>query len=820
MIGYTLKQISEITKGYLVGDESVIINSVEIDSRQVIISSDSIFIAISGKRHDGHDFIEELIDKGISNFIVEVIPRLNLKLKPINFIKVEDSIDALQCIASYHRRHLKMSVIAITGSNGKTVVKEWLAGCLSSKHLVSRSPKSYNSQIGVPISVLMLNENAEWAILEAGISQPGEMHKLKEIITPDYGIFTNIGQAHQENFDDLKQKASEKLKLFSSIKYLYYCRDHEIIHSVLSTQNSISDSSRISWSRKNSDSYLFIRNQEKNTDKTVINLCVEGGDHTITIPFTDDASIENCMHIACFLFHNRFTIDYIQETLSKLTPVAMRLELLRGIKNSTLINDTYNSDINSLKIALDYLATQSQNANKAVILSDIKQTGRDADELYKEVFQLINSYKPDTFIAIGKNISSALPDSDNTRTYINTEEFLSDLQNIEISNHAILVKGARDFEFERIISSLAEKKHTTQLEINLNNLTYNLNYFRSLLKPQTWIMVMVKALTYGSGSHEIANLLQHQKVDYLGVAFTDEGIALRKAGIHLPILVMSPTENEYEDIIDYQLEPEIFSLKGLRNLSLIVNKKQLSEYPFHIKLDTGMHRLGFMPKEVPELLEILEKCSNLKVKAVFSHLAVSDNKAEDNFTHEQINTFNTLYESIAEAVGNKPKRHILNSAGIERFPEAHFDMVRLGIGLHGISSAGKKLRTVSTLRSRICQIKIIPPNETIGYNRRGKLNKIATIGIIPIGYADGLNRKLGNGTGYVICNKKKAPFVGDICMDLSMIDLTGIDALEGDEVIIFGEENPIRNLAEQTGTIPYEILTNVSARVNRIYVNE
>lgn len=820
MAGYTLQKISEITKGELIGNGEVLIRSIETDSRQLLISNDNIFIAIHGERHDGHRYIPDLLKRGIVNFLVEEIPRNLPEHTTINIVKVPNTIQALQVLASEYRSGLKMPVVAITGSNGKTVIKEWLADCLSEKHLVSKSPKSYNSQIGVPLSVWMIKENADWSIVEAGISKPGEMIRLEEIIHPDYGIFTNLGEAHQENFNDPEQKATEKLKLFRSVKYLYYCRDHETIHKVIAQQNSIPEEKLVSWSYIEKDAYLFIRDVKKGTENSVIRIVVENKSHTLTIPFTDEASIENCLHIVCFLFHNRFHEDYIQHALSKLIPVAMRLELLKGIRNSTLINDSYNSDIISLKIALDYLSLQNQHPRKAVILSDLKQTGRNPEELYDEVFRMVASYKPDQFIAIGDNISSAKSSMLNSRKYKTTEEFLSDLKNLDFSNHAILVKGARDFGFENIVSALSEKKHTTQLEINLNNLTYNLNYFRSLLQNKTRIMVMVKALAYGSGSYEIANHLQHQKVDYLGVAFTDEGIALRKAGIHLPILVMSPMAHEYDDIIDYNLEPEIFSPEGLKNFSSVIKRKQLSDYPVHLKLDTGMHRLGFMPNELNVLTASLKEYSNVFIKGVFSHLAVSDNPKENDFTEKQISAFSEMYIKITDALGYKPMRHILNSAGIERFAKAHFEMVRLGIGLHGISTTGKKLKPVSTLRTRINQIKTIPAKDTIGYNRRGKFNRDAEIAIIPIGYADGLDRKLGNGTGYVICGNKKAPFVGDICMDLSMIDVSGIRVREGDEVIVFGEENPIGDIAKQIGTIPYEILTNVSARVKRIYVNE
>jgi len=551
-----------------------------------------------------------------------------------------------------------------------------------------------------------------------------------------------------------------------------------------------------------------------------VNLRIDAVKYRIKIPFSDEASIENCLHIVTFLFHNGYNWTYIQNALDHLSAIAMRLEQVKGIGNCTLINDSYNSDLNSLKIALDFLNMQKQHKKHALILSDIKQTGLLSSELYSRVIQLVQSYKIDKFVAIGPEISAYEGLGAATIRYKSTSEFLTNLEINLFSDHAVLIKGAREFGFEEIVKVLSEKKHTTVLEINLNNLVANLNYFRGLLNPGTKILVMVKALSYGSGSYEIANLLQHEKVDYLGVAFTDEGAALRYAGITLPIMVMSPSEETFEDIIDLNLEPEIYSLNQLKLFSRIVSLSQIPEYPIHLKLDTGMHRLGFMADEIPKLFTLLGECPNIRIKAVFSHLAVADNPAEDDFTKFQIKNFETIYHKISEYLGYKPMRHILNSAGIERFADAHFDMVRLGIGLYGISSNNAQLKAVSRLKTIVGQIKHIPHNETVGYNRHGKLDRDSVIAIISIGYADGLNRKFGNRKGFVLVNNQRADFVGDICMDMSMIDVTDLNVKEGDEVIIFGEENPIQNLANQIDTIPYEILTNVSSRVKRVYLNE
>ena len=813
-----LYQVAGITGGKLQGDGDRLIEHLETDSRRAGMGENCLFIAITGPRHDGHEHIEELLGRGLRNFIVERELLSLKKDKSVNYIQVKNSIHALQDLAAWYRRQLKMPVIAITGSNGKTVVKEWLAQVLSGADIISRSPKSYNSQVGVPLSVWLLDPEADWSILEAGISMPGEMTRLERIITPEYGIFTNIGPAHQENFNSLEQKILEKLELFQHSKTVYYCYDHEEIRRIIEARER--SFSNICWSAKTPECFLFVKKKEKNEKGTSLTLEFMKQTETFVIPFTDEASVENCLHIISFLLHQGKPAGPLKDAIQHLAPVAMRLEQIRGINNSTLINDSYNSDIQSLRIALDFLDMQKQHSLHTLIISDIQQSGQTPEILYGQVADMVRSYHIDQLIVVGRAItkSPALPPG--SGKYSSTKELLAHLHELDLSERAILIKGAREFEFEQIVNALAEKKHTTVLEINTNNLIHNLNTFRSLLKPGTRIMVMVKALSYGSGGFEIANLLQHAKVDYLGVAFIDEGIELRKAGISLPVMVMSPMQEGFEKMIEYHLEPEIYNFMGLRYLSKNVISRQLASYPVHIKLDTGMHRLGFMPGEIKQLADELNKLKNIEVRGIFSHLAVSDNPEEDKFTREQIHQFTELADYLSKHTKSNPILHILNSAGIERFPEAHFDMVRLGIGLHGISSTSLDLKAVSTLRTTISQIKNIPATETVGYNRHGVLKRDSVIAIIPIGYADGLNRKFGNGTGSVLVNGKRASFIGDICMDMSMIDITGLPAREGDEVIIFGEENPIRELAKQIDTIPYEILTNVSERVKRVYLNE
>ncbi len=817
---FNLEQISKITGGKIKGSKTQIVDLLEIDSRRISNKDRSIFIAIKGERHNGHLYINDLYERGLRNFLIEDPSIINSKINDANFVIVPDSVEALQKLAAHYRRQLSMPFVAITGSNGKTVVKEWLFQCLSYKSIVSRSPRSYNSQIGVPLSIWMLNEHASWAIIEAGISRTGEMQKLEKTIGPDYGIITNLGPAHQENFKNLEQKAREKLTLFKHAKIIYYCYDHEIIREAISADRILSSKQLISWSKHCTECFLSVTGTEKKKHYTLLTLSVAKETYKLTIPFTDDASLENCLHIITFLLHNKNDIQAIQHALKDLTPVAMRLEQVRGINNSTIINDSYNSDYNSLRIALDYLSMQKQHKKYALILSDIQQSGQTSNELYSGVMKLLSSYQIDQLIAIGPHLSNFRNLPAGTIRYETTGELLNSLSGFDLSDHSILIKGAREFGFEEIVKALSEKKHTTVLEINLNHLVSNLNYFRNSLQAGTKIMVMVKALSYGSGSYEIASLLQHEKVDYLGVAFADEGVELRQAGITLPILIMLPSADSYEKLIEYQLEPEIYSFSGLEAISKVISASQIIDYPVQIKLDSGMHRLGFMPDEIPELAKRLSTYRNIKVKALFSHLAASDSPDEDAFTTKQIQIFQDMYNTLSNHIGYKPLRHIVNSAGIERFPQAHYEMVRLGIGLHGISGIQKKLKTISTLKTQISQIKSVTRNDTIGYNRRGRVDRDSSIAIIPVGYADGLNRKLGNHNGQVVIKDQYVPFVGDICMDMCMIDVTGLKVREGDEVIVFGEKNPIHELAKKIDTIPYEVLTSISSRVNRIYINE
>lgn len=820
MSQYSLEQISKIIDGEIIGNPNLTIRYLLIDSRGVDYPYDSLFFAIKGVRHDGHKFTADLYKAGVRSFVVEQLPENHEKLTEATFLRVKNTLDALQRLAAWHRQQFTNPVLAITGSNGKTIVKEWIYQSIHTEKYVARSPKSFNSQVGVPLSLWQIEPQHDIAIIEAGISEPGEMEKLEMMIKPDIGIITNIGEPHQENFTNYRQKCAEKLKLFKDCRQLIYCKDHTVISELIESQD-FTNIKLFTWSFRTSAD-LQIINIEKENSHTRINGLFHGEALELKIPFVDDASVENSLHVLSFLLLLGYDKNIIGERLLNLAPVAMRLELKRGIHNCTIINDSYNSDLGSLSIALDFLNHQNQHDNKTVILSDILQSGKSGDQLYTEVSKLLSQKNVTRFIGIGKNLSNqAKVFAPKSVFYPTTADFLKNFRKENFSDETILLKGSRSFEFEKILRVLEDKAHETVLEINLNAMVHNLNYFRSKLNPGTKIVTMVKAFSYGSGSFEIANILQFQRVDYLAVAFADEGVALREAGISTPIMVMNPEKSSFDQIIRYQLEPEIYSFKVLEQFAKVVDSFGLVRYPVHLKLDTGMHRLGFMEHEIDALIDVLKNQEDLQVKSIFSHLAGADENQFDEFTETQIGKFEAMSGKILAAAPYKILRHILNSAGIERFPQAQYDMVRLGIGLYGISALDSMhVKQVSTLKTVILQIKQIETNETVGYSRRFKASKSTTIGIIPIGYADGLHRTLGNGVGKVLVNNTLVPIIGSICMDMSMIDLTGIDAHEGDEVTIFGESYPITEIASQMNTIPYEVLTSVSQRVKRVYYQE
>lgn len=823
---YTVSSISEIVNGRLIKQSGdAVIEHLQIDSRKITHPAESLFFAIITSHRNGHKYIDEVYKKGVRNFIISEEPLIN-NYPEANFIIVVDTLKALQQLAAHHRRQFSIPVIGITGSNGKTIVKEWLNQLLEDRFNIVRSPKSYNSQIGVPLSVWQLHEGHELAIFEAGISQAGEMQQLADIIQPTIGIFTNIGEAHQEGFNSVDEKVKEKAILFQHAQQLVFCSDYVIISKTVLLYNA----KKFDWS-KNQKAWLTIKQIEKHNYETTIKAKYNDESISIIIPFTDDASIENAIHCWSVLLILNISQQEIHEKMKQLRPIGMRLEMKKGINNCTIINDSYSADLSSLQIALNFLSQQKQHTKRTVILTDFLQSGKTDKELYSSIAYELHRNNISRIIGIGEKIKQlpdyfTLKEKEKTITsfYSTVNDFLKDFDSNQFAGELILIKGARAFELERISRLLEQKTHQTVLEINLNAVAHNLKEFRKQLKSSTKIMAMVKAFSYGSGSYEIASLLQFHKVDYLAVAYADEGVELRKAGITLPIMVMTAEEETYPALAEYDLEPEIYSFNILQSFAAFLHKEGLQSYPVHIKLDTGMHRLGFMPEEIPELCEQLKHKSYFKVQSVFSHLAASEDATLDDFTLQQYHLFSNSVKLIEENLGYSFIKHIDNSAGILRHPQLQMDMVRLGIGLYGINSSNSpllQLQEVSSLKTTIAQIKKIKANETVGYGRKGKVDKDAVIATVRIGYADGYSRKLGNGVGKMLVNGISVPVIGNVCMDMTMLNITGIDNVnEGDDVIVFGQELSINEVAKAAQTIPYEIMTGISQRVKRIYFEE
>ncbi len=820
MGSYNINTIKKILNARAIIVNNSVINSLIYDSRSLVSPIDSLFFALKGKQRDGHAFIKDLYNRNIRNFVVNKLPADREYFAKANFLIVEDTLLALQKVAQYHREQFNGQVVGITGSNGKTIIKEWLFHMLYNKKKVVSSPKSYNSAIGVPLSIWLLDESHETGVFEAGISFPGEMEILYNIIKPDIGIFTNIGDAHQENFSNLKQKVNEKLLLFKSCNTLIYNKDNKLIHEQITKNENLKNVKLFRWSLKGA-SDIQITEIISNRRSTKINGIYNRIKYSIIIPFTDKASIENAIHVWAYLLNQQIDNKYIKSQFIDLPPVAMRLELREGINSCTIINDSYNSDIGSLAIALDLLNQQNQHDKKTLILSDILQSGYKESDLYSEVAKIIKIKNINRFIGIGDSIlknRNLFPD--NSEFYKSTENLLSKFNSTKFNKEAILLKGARVFQFERISGLLEKKSHRTVMEINLSSMLHNLNYYKSLVSEKTGIIAVVKAFSYGTGSYEIANLLQYHGVSYLAVAYTDEGVQLRKAGINIPILVMNPNAGDFSKLIDYNLEPEIFSFRTLSLFIKSARKNSEKIWPVHIKINTGMNRLGFGKDNLPDLVYELKKNNNLKVSSVFSHLAAVDDKESDEFTRKQISLFEDMSQYIQESLNYPVSRHLLNSSGIEKFPEAAYDFVRIGIGLYGTANDNNALKNVCTLKTSISQINIVHAGESIGYNRLEKVITESKIAILPIGYADGLSRRLGNRKGKVLINSKFVPIVGDLCMDMLMVDITEITAKEGDIATIFSEKLPVGKLAKQIDTIPYEILSGISARVKRVYITE
>lgn len=815
---YTAKKISEILKGKLSGASAATIKHLISDSRSIVNYNESVFFALVSKRNNGHKYINDLYKNGVRCFVVSE----NTKLpKDCAVIKVKNTLTALQQLAAFHRQQFSLPVIAITGSNGKTMVKEWLYALLKNHFNICRSPKSYNSQIGVPLSVWNLNSEHTVGIFEAGISTVKEMPRLEKIIKPNIGVFTNFGDAHSDGFSGTKQKITEKFSLFDNCTVI-------VVNGLSAKQIPVKyKNKKIILIGKDKGSAIQITKTTIGANSTKIDLIHGAKQYAIEIPFTDVASIANA--VTCFgvLLATGLEPEKYYSLFKELPSIALRLEIKNGINNCVLINDFYNSDLDSLKIALNYLNQQTRNSSKTVILSDIEQSGQNTKALYKEIAGLLKQYKVNSLIGIGKNISANAGAFSIDKTFFeDTNAFIASLnsQSHQITNSTILLKGARSFGFENISQLLQQKSHDTVLEINLNKLTENINYYRSLISPETQIMCMVKATGYGSGSAEIAKTLQHIGVNYLAVAYADEGVDLRNAQINLPVMVMSPEEDSLEDIINYNLEPEIYSFRILELFCKQLQRSSYSEaYPVHIKIDTGMHRLGFEEKDFEVLASTLLKYPQLKVKSVFSHLAGSDNPELDTFTQHQISVFEKACSILEAKLEYGFIKHICNSGGITRFKNAHYNMVRLGIGMYGVGvnkDEQNKLQNVSALKTRISQVKKIKAGDTVGYNRNGKVLNDTSIAVIPIGYADGFKRELGNGNFSVYINKTACKTIGNICMDMCMVDVTGVNCKEGDEVLVFETFDQIHNLSVAMKTIPYEVLTSISGRVKRIYIQE
>jgi alanine racemase len=789
------------------------IDNISIDSRSLQNNAGTLFFAITGQNRDGHFYIPDLAEKGVLNFVVTHIPE---QVKgQANFFVVEDTLKALQDFAVYYRSLFNIPVIAVTGSAGKTIVKEWLNYLLSPDYTIIRSPKSYNSQVGVPLSVIGINSKHDLGIFEAGISTTGEMEKLEPIIKPEIGILTNIGPAHDEGFTGQEEKVREKLKLFRNVKVLICQKNKD-------TEEFPTSISTFTWSFEK-DADILINKVQTAGGKTTLQIASAAKTFAIEIPFTDEPSIENAINCLMVMLYLKYEESIIKDRMSGLYPVELRLQVKNGINNCTIIDDSYSSDYQSLKIALDFLEQHKTHQKKTVILSDIFQSGFETEELYSKVARLLSSHNISQVIGIGETISKQLADFPNFFPFATTQEFLAHYRANAFENETVLVKGARSFRFDEIVVFLEEKTHETVLEINLNAIVHNLNFYKRRLKPETKVMAMVKAFGYGSGSYEIAKALSHQKIDYLGVAFADEGIALRNAGITTPIIVMNPENSAFAAMAAYNLEPEIYSARELRAFIAVAQQKNLSNYPIHIKLDTGMHRLGFEGQQLAELIDLLKNNNFVEVKSIFSHLSSSDVPEYRDFTLRQIAKFETWSQQLSETLEINPVRHILNTSGIYNFPEAQYDMVRLGIGLYGVGNdetERAQLQNVGTLKTIILQIKDIPAGESIGYSRRFRTTEPIRTATLPIGYADGIPRAWGNEKGYVMINGKKAVITGTISMDMMMVNVTGIECKEGDTAIIFGTEPAVTEIAKALGTIPYEILTSISQRVKRVFYKE
>ncbi len=822
---YAIEKVTSLIGAHRYGNSDANIEWLLTDSRSLCLSEGTLFFAIKSERNDGHKYINDLYRRGVRNFVVMDLPHdREVAFPDANFLKVGDTLVALQRLAERHRDAFNIPIVGITGSNGKTVVKEWLYQLLSPLKRVTRSPRSYNSQVGVPLSVWLLDEKTEVGLFEAGISEPGEMRALRHIIQPTMAVITSVGTAHQENFSSVEDKVREKLQLMHDARQVVYCADDELLDRMV--KDTCRLSKPLAWTMTGRDAYLKVERVEKTEQNTIVHYTCEGQKASFTLPFIDDASLHNA--VTCATVARLLGLDdaQIAQGMGNLEPVAMRMEVKEGQHGCTLINDSYNSDINSLDIALDFMNRRPDHKGRrrTLIISDILQSGMTADELYGRVATLVRLRGVDKLVGIGTQISACRScfDVEEKAFFDDVTQFLGSEVFKNLHDEVILLKGARNFGFERITDRLVQKVHETTLEVNLNAVVANLNHFRSFLKPTTKLTCMVKANAYGAGAVEIAKTLQDHRVDYLAVAVADEGATLRNNGITGNIMVMNPEMSAFHTLFDFDLEPEVYSFRLLDALIAAARKEGITNYPVHIKLDTGMHRLGFNPeKDIDRLIDRLTHQNELLPRSVFSHFVGSDSDDFDRFSLGQFERFDTASRKLQAAFPHTIIRHINNSAGIEHFPERQLDMCRLGLGLYGVDSRDNSIiNNVCSLRTTILQLRHVPKEETVGYSRKGHLERDSVIAAIPIGYADGLDRHLGRGRGYCLVNGKKAPYVGNICMDVAMIDVTGIDCQEGDRVEIFGDNLPVTVLSDLLDTIPYEVLTAVSERVKRVYFQD
>ncbi len=818
---YSIEKITALIGAHRVGEADAHIGWLLTDSRSLCFPEETLFFALRSERNDGHNYIEELYRRGVRNFVVERMPA---RLEPdANYLKVVSGLAALQRLAERHRDEFDIPVVGITGSNGKTIVKEWLYQLLSPQMNVTRSPRSYNSQIGVPLSVWLLDEHTEVALIEAGISRPGEMQALHGIIQPTIGVLTSLGAAHQENFRSLDEKCREKLQLFHDAKVIVYDSDDDVVSRCV--RRSDYRGEKIGWSKDNPQSPFYIRKVEPHDASTTVSYTFKGVDGEYRLPFIDEASVSCSIACAAVALYLGVGGAALNERVSLLEPVAMRLEVKEGRHGCTLINDSYNSDVNSLDIALDFMSRRPdhQGRRRTLILSDIFQSGEQPSDLYAEVSALSVKRGVERFIGIGPQLmhqAGKIGIADKA-FFPDVQQFISSDAFRSLRNEVILIKGARSFGFDHLTELLEQKVHETILEVNLNAVVDNLNHYRSFLKPSTKLVCMVKADAYGAGAVEVAKTLQDHRVDYLAVAVADEGVTLRKNGITSNIMIMNPEMTAFKAMFDYELEPEVYSFRLMDALVKAAEKEGITGYPVHIKLDTGMHRLGFDPEtDIDEVIRRLKSQNAIIPRSVFSHFVGSDSDDFDRFSAMQFERFKKGSSRLQAAFDHKILRHMDNSAGIEHFPERQMDMCRLGLGLYGIDPRDNRiLNTVSTLKTTILQLRHVKKEDTVGYSRKGVLTRDSVIAAIPIGYADGLNRRLGRGHCYCLVNGQKAPYVGNICMDVTMIDVTGIPCKEGDTVEIFGEHLPVTVLSDALDTIPYEVLTSVSNRVKKVYFN-